>query len=106
MNPKEAIEYGMIDKVRPTCMPPPRVAAGRSRQRAARGEGGCGAFVTMLNAPDATPRPPTSRPPAAPHHTTHHTAPHHTTQVLTTPMPKMPQLGPKFKFERQQDIGV
>jgi ATP-dependent Clp protease protease subunit len=31
-------------------------------------------------------------------------------KVLTTPMPKMPQLGPKFKFERssssQQDIGV
>jgi hypothetical protein len=26
-------------------------------------------------------------------------------KVLTTPMPKMPQLGPKFKFERQ-DIGV
>ena len=29
-------------------------------------------------------------------------------KVLTTPMPKMPKLGPQFKFERsdKQDIGV
>lgn len=109
MNPKEAIEYGMIDKV--------RVRSGeRGGARIQEQDDDGEAFFALgpsssSEGPRCCPRPParcalpaSARRVACALLTTDRLprlSPNNDSQkVLTTPMPKMPQLGPKFKFER------
>ena len=95
MDPKQAIEYGMIDKV--------RAWWGRPWAPAGREQAGHAGWLCRGMHGRCLPAAPPWYAPASRDQDNWHPPP--APQILTTPMPKMPPLGPAFRFERSAAEG-